>query len=295
VLGGGAVLVVAIVAAVVAVAWLGSGNSSPVAPTVGVAQVQGPPRGALVVAGESGSRAVALAVTPRRVRATVLAPSGDPQSGLTVSFRSGGKAVSAKPCGAGCYTAPLRAAGSVEVRQNGSPSITLRTPASARSGARIVSQAGRVIRGLRSLVYVESLRSSPKAGLVTTWKMAAPDRLSYRIHGGAGAVVIGSRRWDQARPGAHWDESSQTPVLQVPQPAWGSRFANAHVLGTTSVGGRPVWVVSFLNPTVPAWFTAWIDRQSYRTLRLRMTAASHFMFHRYLEFDGPVRIAPPPR
>ena len=105
--------------------------------------------------------------------------------------------------------------------------------------------------------------------------------------------MIGNRRWDQARPGAAWTRSQQAP-LRLPQPAWGDRAENAHVLGTGRVDGRPVWVVSFVNPTVPAWFTTWIDRDTYRTLRLRMTAASHFMFHRYVEFDRPVKIVPPP-
>ena len=58
--------------------------------------------------------------------------------------------------------------------------------------------------------------------------------------------------------------------------------------GTRAVGGRPAWVVSFANPTTPAWFTAVIDRATYRPLRLHMTAAAHFMTHRYLEFDRPL-------
>ena len=83
------------------------------------------------------------------------------------------------------------------------------------------------------------------------------------------------------------------PPLQVPTPTWGSGVSNAHLLGRARVGGRPVWVVSFANPSIPAFFTAWVDRQSYRTLQLRMTAAAHFMFHRYTEFDRPVSIKPP--
>jgi hypothetical protein len=79
----------------------------------------------------------------------------------------------------------------------------------------------------------------------------------------------------------------------VPQPTWGDVAIDAHVIGTARVAGRPVWVVSFVNPTTPAWFTAWIDRRSYRTLQLRMTASAHFMFHRYESFDRPLRIRPP--
>jgi hypothetical protein len=79
----------------------------------------------------------------------------------------------------------------------------------------------------------------------------------------------------------------------VPQPAWGSVATNAHVLGKARVDGRPVWVVSFANPTTPAWFTAWIDRENYRPLRLHMTAAAHFMTHHYVDFNGPTAINPP--
>jgi hypothetical protein len=123
--------------------------------------------------------------------------------------------------------------------------------------------------------------------------LKAPNQVEYTIRGGAAAVVIGERRWDRDHPGAPWRRSQQLPALTVPEPAWGSVATNAHILGKARVGGRPVWVVSFANPTTPAWFTAWIDRRTYRTLRLRMTAAAHFMFHRYLEFDRPLRIVPP--
>ena len=75
--------------------------------------------------------------------------------------------------------------------------------------------------------------------------------------------------------------------------AWGSLATNAYVLREGRVDGRPVWVVSFANPNTPAWFTAWVDRSTYRPLRLHMTAAAHFMTHRYLEFDRPLAIRPP--
>ena len=154
-------------------------------------------------------------------------------------------------------------------------------------------EADRVFRSLRSLVYVESLRSEPTGGILTTWKMVAPDSLSYQIKDGAAAVVIGRRRWDQVRPGGAWEKGSQNPPLTVPEPSWGAVTTNAHVLGAATVHGRSTWIVTFANPTIPAWFTAWIDMRTSRTLQLRMTAAAHFMFHRYLAFDEPVRITPP--
>jgi hypothetical protein len=173
-----------------------------------------------------------------------------------------------------------------------SGTASFRIPASTREGTAIVDHAMRVFRDLQSLVYVESLRSGPAGGLVTTWRMSAPDRLSYQIHDGAAAVVIGTRRWDRARPGAKWAASRST-VLHVPAPTWSSDVANAQVLGSSTVNGRPTWLVSFATPSVPAWFTVWIDKRSYRTLQLRMTAAAHFMFHRYTEFNTPLKIQPP--
>ena len=123
--------------------------------------------------------------------------------------------------------------------------------------------------------------------------MEAPNRFAYKIKGGASGIVIGDRRWDQAKPGGSWTPPQQTTPSRVPQPTWGDRVENAHVLGTSTVEGRPVWIVSFVNSTIPAWFTAWIDRDTYRTLRMRMTAASHFMFHRYVAFNRPLGINPP--
>ena len=274
----------------------GCSSGSPVSQRslqVGVENPPPPPRGALVLGGESGSRAVALAVGKRRLTATVLSPDGGPLSGLKVSFATGSKVVPAGPCGLGCYSAPAPRPAHVQVRLSGSKPVDFEIPARARPAAAIVARAALATRKLKSLVYVESLRSGPTGGLLTTWTMKAPNEVEYRIRGGADAIVIGTRRWDRDRAGAPWRRSQQLPALRVPLPAWGARATNAYVLRETSVGGRPAWVVSFANPSTPAWFTAVIDRATYRPLQLHMTAAAHFMTHRYLEFDRPLTIEPP--
>jgi hypothetical protein len=294
--GVGALLAGALIAGIAALFAFGSHGGSAVTPT----QVQAnaststppPPAGAVVLAGELGSRPVALAVKGNSLTASVLAPSGDPESGLKLAFRIGGRSLPGRPCGPGCYRATATRAPRQVAIALPDGRASFRIPAATRPGTEVVARAGRVFRGLRSLVYVESLRSGPTGGLLTTWRMAAPDRLSYQIRNGAAAVVIASRRWDQARPGAKWVESQSTR-LDVPAPTWGAGVTNAHIVGSGTVRGRPVWLVSFATPSVPAWFTAWIDKRSYRTLQLRMTAASHFMFHRYTEFNAPLRIKPP--
>lgn len=280
-------------AALLAAGCSGGAGVSRRALAVGVETGTPLPRGALVLAGESGARAVALAVQPGRLTATVLSPGGGPLSALKVSFATARRAVQAGPCGSGCYSARASHSARVEVRLSGSRPVVFHLPAHPRPAGALVARAARVTRGLKSLVYVESLRSGPTGGLLTTWRLRAPDEVEYRIRDGASAIVLGERRWDRDRPGAPWRRSRQLPRLRVPEPAWGSRATNAYVLRDGRVDGRPVWVVSFANPTTPAWFTAWIDRATYRPLRLRMVAAAHFMTHRYLRFDRPLEISPP--
>jgi len=290
---------VGLVTVIVVVAWLGTGGGSSVStgPPPGAAQgiPPPPPAGSVVLAREAGSYAVALAAQPRRVTAIVLSPSGGAASGLAVRFRAGGRTLAATPCGPGCYRADVEARPGGVAVLFGKQRATFKLPAASTPAAAIVSRATRVFRNLRSLVYVESLSSDPTHRLVTTWTLSAPNRVAYRIRGGASAVVIGRRRWDRTAPGKPWVRSPQLPPLQVPTATWGSDVSNAHLLGTARVDGRPVWVVSFANPSIPAFFTAWIDRKSYRTRQLRMTAAAHFMFHRYLRFNAPVRISAPAR
>jgi hypothetical protein len=292
-------VVVGAAVGVVAAAWIGSSGGSSAVATNNVQTLSStstpppPPAGALVLGRELGSRAVALAVGPgRKLTATVLSGVGGGESGLDVSFRVDGKTIPARPCGAGCYRAVAPSAqGHVDVLvAGGSAPFTI--PKTAPPAAAIVRRAGNVFRRLHTLVYTESLRSKPTGGILTTWRFVAPNRMSYVIRNGASAVVIGERRWDRIKPGAGWTRSSQIPALTVPQPSW-RRPMDVRLLARTSVAGRPVWVISFADPSIPAWFTAWIDRSSYRTLRLRMTAAAHFMAHRYLEFNAPLKIVPP--
>jgi hypothetical protein len=252
-----------------------------------------PPRGALVLGGESGRRAVALAIGKGKLTATVLSPEGGPQSGLKVFFVTGSRTIPARACGLGCYSAAAPAARHVVVKLDGSSPVAFSLPARPRPGAAIVARAARATRALRSLVYTEALRSGPTGGLLTTWSLKAPDEVEYRIKGGADAVVLGTKRWDRDRAGARWRRSEQLPALRVPQPAWGAVATNAYVLREATLRGKPVWIVSFANPTTPAWFTAWIDKRSSLPLQLRMTAAAHFMFHRYLAFNRPLTITPP--
>jgi hypothetical protein len=140
---------------------------------------------------------------------------------------------------------------------------------------------------------VTRIASDAGRAVTTVWLFHAPDRLLYRnVPGGAEAVVIGRRRWDRASPRAAWLESAQDPVRQ-PVPPWSSATAFAHVIGTAAIDGRPVWRVSFLDRSTPAWFTIFVDRATYRTLRVDMVAQAHFMSQANRAFNRAARIQPP--
>ena len=103
-------------------------------------------------------------------------------------------------------------------------------------------------------------------------------------------MIIGDQRWD--RQGGQWKKSQQSP-LDLPQPTWGRRVTNAHVLGNGTVGGVPVTRVSFYDPSGRAWFEVGFEKRTQRTRELRMTTTAHFMHHTYSRFNAPIVIEPP--
>lgn len=258
-----------------------------------------PPAGALVLAQRSGALAVAVAVqrTPLRVTATIAGSDGTGVDGLDVQLIAGaatsGARTAGRPCGHGCYTATLPFRDPRFVAVNFAEagrfrSVTFTLPRTEAAGADFMRRAAGAFKSSRSIVYVERLSSGLGPGLVTTWRLQAPNRFAYAIRGGASGIVIGTRRWDQAAPGERWVPSKTTQSRQ-PQPGWGDDVADARVVKRSP--GRVT--VAWVNPTIPAWFEATFDARTARPVELRMTAAAHFMHHRYVAFDRPARIVPP--
>jgi hypothetical protein len=204
----------------------------------------------------------------------------------------------ARPCGHGCYAAsvPFRArATAFGVTVNGAGrfySLRFAVPGAwpPRSGTAFLRRATRVFDGLDSVVWRERLRGQEDNAIHTTWKVVAPDSLEYAIDGGAAGIVIGKRRWDRTGPGRHWTPSSSV-LLPQPTAPWGKQFVDVHVLHQTPTRLTASWV----DPSIPAWYTVTFDRATGRPTTLRMTAAGHFMRHRYLAYNGPTRITPPNR
>ncbi len=286
----------------------GSSASGPSATSSGppAGAFPAPPRGALVLAREDRDLAVALAASPApggvSLQASVIGQES-PVGGLAVSFRvvsSRTRATGpAASCGPGCYETTVALAGrpervlvAITGRRRSPTSVVFALPATwpAPDATAIVRAADRTWRSLRSLAVDDRLASGPGQAITTHWQLVAPDREAYTIEGGPQAIVIGSTRWDRD-PGGQWVRSAQVPIRQ-PVPFWIS-FADAHLLGSEVLHGRPVWHVSFFDPDIRAWFELWVEKATSRTLEMRMTAQAHFMHQVYGRFDQPLRIVPP--
>jgi copper transport protein len=254
--------------------------------------IDDPPPGATVLAGESGGRAVGLAISPGgRLQATVLSPDDNGVDGLSVGFRARGRTVASTRCGPGCYLADRRIDGRrVTVVLDSGP-VTFDLPGPTQPAGRLVGEARHAFADLRSLVIHERLASNRRDKIATTFRIVAPDRLAYVTSAGSRAVVIGGQRWDAQGKGAFL-RSAQTP-LELPGVEWGPRWLNARALGWTNVSGKRLRVVSFFDPQLPAWFEMAVDPGTHRPLTLKMTAAAHFMQHRYTNFNQAMRIVPP--
>jgi hypothetical protein len=111
------------------------------------------------------------------------------------------------------------------------------------------------------------------------------------VKAGWSGVIIGKRRWDRSPGAARWVASEQTPLSQ-PIPTW-VEAVDAHVIGTGTVRGHPVWRISFFDPGTPGWFEIALERKTLRTLETRMIAASHFMFDAYSAFNASPAITEP--
>jgi hypothetical protein len=254
-----------------------------------------PPPGAIVFSREAGPYALALGVVPGKravvVQASVVGQDGAGVSDVPTTFAVQTRTAAGVACGAGCYRARLLVSGrprSVELVAEGDVATRWRVALPVRwppqDASKLMARARKTWRGLRSLSFRDRLASDEEHVVTSTWRVQAPDRLAYDVDRGYSAVIIGKQRWDKAPGGGTWERSPQLPITQ-PTPPWVA-VAKAHVLGTTTARGRPAWKVSFFDPKTRAWFAVVLERETLRTLDLRMVATAHFMHEIYDEFDA---------
>jgi copper transport protein len=238
-----------------------------------------PPRAAVVDARELGSLAVAVARETQRTTVTIIGPDATGVDGRDVRI-DGAVATS---CGSGCYRAPSAAAGPLTVSVDGK-SLTFDIAATAPGATALLGQITRAYRASRTIVFDETLASTPTNAQTTRFTVVAPHTLAYETHGGGpAAVVIGTRRWDRSSAKAPWQRTTQTPI-DVTVPYW-TRPTNVHLVGPNTI--------TFLDRRIPAFFR--LTFEGSRPTVSHMTAAAHFMIDRYVGFDVPADVSPPSR
>ena len=259
----------------------------------------------LAVAGHAGDVLVGLGARRDGPVDVVVVPSVGAQvrpADVRVEWR--GRALSgsdATACGSGCLRFPLKVlsgAGSrlvVEVSRAGKGTRRIAVPLPARmpeTAAVDFRYARAKMLRLPALGMDETLGSGLSKPVVSTWSFAAPDRMSYSIVGGAKAVVIGTRRWDDF--GTRWIRSS-SPTLSVPTFPW-EEARQARFLGTATLAGTRVREVAVWLPAqsgdAPTWFVLSIAPDD-SVLRSRMLTTAHFMTDTYRDFGSVPPIRPP--
>lgn len=246
---------------------------------------------ALTLADTSGKLLVGIAaraggpVQVAALRADTPVAPGD----LRISLD--GREVTAEPCGPGCS----QVSGSV---LSGSPSsltvgadsssVSFELPAALPpSGSKLFARAQRTMDALQSFRFTENLSSGGKA-VVSHLDVQAPNRLRLRTTGGFRSVLIGRTRWDYAE--GRW-ERTPFPGLKVADVLMWFRAQHPRVV---SRHGDVSTLAAFGLQPVPAWFRLDVT-PSGRVLEAEMLAPSHFMVHRYSDFNGGISITPPVR
>jgi len=206
-----------------------------------------------------------------------------------LSFELDGQPVDAKACGLGCSRLDAQVLDGSPSRlsvREGSETVSFELPAALPpSGAALFGRAQRTMADLRSFRYLERLTSGGPA-VVTRYEVQAPDRLAFRTASGFRSVIIGKQRWDLHD--GRW-ERTPFPGLTVREALMWYRAKNARVVGTEN--GVTELSAFGLKP-VPAWFRLGVEPNG-RVAEAEMIAPSHFMLHRYSDFDGDVSIEAP--
>jgi hypothetical protein len=201
----------------------------------------------------------------------------------------GGRRVAANPCGRGCsrVSAPV-----LDGRErtlavgDGAQTVSFDLPAELPAdGEAVFDRALRTMDALRTYRFTERL-SSGRGRVLSRIDVQAPDRLQLRTRGFR-SVIIGKTRWD-LRDG-RWEQNA-FPGLDVREVLMWHEAKNPRVVRRLAGGGQEL--TAFGLEPVPAWFRLQVE-PSGRVTEAEMTAVSHFMLHRYTDFDQGVTIRPP--
>lgn len=161
-------------------------------------------------------------------------------------------------------------------------------------GRRLLERAQATMRELDSVRETERATSGVGPGVVTEYRLKAPDRMALHTDAGAGTVVIGRREWVRA-PGDPWQPTATAPapfrmrsVLR-----WTTYARVVRVLDRRRDDGRRVAELALMEPGTPIWQRLTIDMDTGRVTEARVIVPGYYMDRRFHAFNGPMRIRPP--
>ncbi|MFF7191668.1 copper resistance protein CopC [Streptomyces sp. NPDC008222] len=309
-------LVAAVTAVAVASALVGYPDP-PRAATVAAEQAAGrPPLAALAgqqtvaVAAGAGPYVLGWSLSPPRpgrvrVKLTVVGaqPGDELRDAAFTAHRADGTLpvrVGLRPCGFGCFTgtAALTGAGdwttTVSVRGNrglatSTRSLPLPAPDGRADFARMLTAMGR----LHSLRMDETLRGSTNGpAVLTQYRFAAPDAMTYSIAGAGSAVLIGPDSYHRDRPAGRWQHDRGGTPLRWPTAFYRSEFQPAAAIRLLRADTNAV-ELAFVRPDITAWFTLDLDPHTFVLRSMHMRAEGHLMDDTVTATNLPTIIRPP--
>jgi hypothetical protein len=170
-------------------------------------------------------------------------------------------------------------------------------PLPAQDGTTLARSAAAQMNRLQSYRVAEVL-----SGFRSAYAYARPHQMWLRTwypDGVQQSLWLGGSLYEKTGPGVPWRLKSRGVVAPVPYFVWDPfrPFVDAHILGTGTVSGVPVTVVSAFgghgSDPDSVWFTLWVDRKTGRVLRSQMWAPQHFMDDHYHAFNRPAGIPRP--
>jgi putative copper export protein len=190
----------------------------------------------------------------------------------------------------------------VVVRDDGSTALTafplrLGIPPgrpSDPSAQRLLTQARDMASRVLSWREIEQITDGAGGVTVTDLHMARPDRVKYRTSSGTEAILIGATRYFRQQGGPWERDTLPSPIVLAGPYVSLLQDPAAVVAGRGErCDAEACQVVMWELASGSASFAAWIGLETFRIYRLYMIAPFHYMTSKVLDFNVPMRIAPP--
>jgi hypothetical protein len=209
-----------------------------------------------------------------------------------------GRGVDLRTCGSECYqiAEPVLQGASttiaVTILRAGKPARKAVVQLPARlppPGDALLTQARRVMHGLQTLRYRETLTAGLGGTVVGRFQVQAPNRVRIDSNFDEHIVMIGRTRWTQSK--GEWSKSV-FPGTRQPAFPWDGA-GPVRLLGRPRIGGGRGWLLASSRAgPVPVWFQLLVAPNRY-VREMRMITRAHFMAQSYFGFNRPVSIEAP--